>query len=471
MVSLKQIKERVLWAVASSSALFLVFFRARWAMTPGIYDDQCYLEWLHKLLSLPYPRCYSTSHLPGVAIQWIPMAWLAKFVSQFTMIPFQYWLEPLIGLQTFVTWGVSLLIIQKIFFQLNVSFSLSKKIALIFLLNIPALEFLTQFNFTTVGAELLLSSLIVFLILKRKWILALGGAVLLNVTRINDPMVFLLIGGALLDLNLANKLLIPRKYKIALVSLFSILVILVASFSLYIGLVKGYNGVFLTDLFPRIYPYRWWRCFFMGNWGLFWTAPAGILGFLICSIYAKNLSWFARAGLLWVFSEIVLIVVLNELRADYINPPWRYIIGSLIGMIPALVETASFLSNVQKRWAYRLIKALAIWQVYLAFVTHSFTILNYWRVTRWVDNWSLLHYVYLLRDPGDLIKLLYVSPVGFTLFSWFKGWSFFQRYQSYVKYAVQGPALYVLTVSTFLSVIFLTLYLINKITSKQSEML
>lgn len=343
--------------------------------------------------------------------------------------------------------------------------------ALLFLLNLPALEFLTQFNFTTVGAEIALSSLLLYFILSERWLLALVSATLLNLTRINDPMAFLLIGGALLDLIQANKLLLSKKMKVALISSLAVLAIAALAFTLYVGLVTGYNGVFIYHLLPRLHPYRWWRCLFMGGWGLFWTAPGGILAFVISCFYWRKLSWLARAGLLWVFSEIVLIVVLNELRSDYTNPPWRYIIGSLIGMIPALTEITKKLSQTLKKVFYFLSGFLAIWQVYLAFVTHSFTILRYWKIARWVDDWSLMHYVYLLRDPLDLIKMLYAAPLGFTLFSWGKNWPFFQKYHAYSKYAVEGPSLYLLTLSTILALLILIPYLLNKLPRKPTEML
>jgi len=92
-------------------------------------------------------------------------------------------------------------------------------------------------------------------------------------------------------------------------------------------------------------------------------------------------------------------------------------------------------------------------------------------VARWVDDWSLLHYVYLLRDPVDLIKLLYVAPVGFSIFSWGKNLTYFQKYQNYVKYAVEGPSLYLLTLSTICALLALTLYFANKLSRNDAEML
>lgn len=471
MRSLQKFKQNYLWALAAMSALFLVFFRGRWALHPGIHDDQCYLEWLHKFILTPYHACYSSSHLPGVAIQWIPAGWVAKTIAHFTEVPISTWLEPIIGLQTFFTWGLCLIILQKIFFKMGVSLSNSKKVALIFLLNLPALEFLTQFTFTTVAAEMLVSGSLLLSILNQKWLWAFSLALLLNATRINDPAAFLLIGGALIDLQRENPQFLSKKIKLALGVLFFSFVLIALGFTLYVGFVTGYNGVFITDLLPRLSPYRWWRGLFMGSWGLFWTAPAGILGFILCSLYFKKLSWLARAGVVWVFSEIAIIVVLNELRADYTNPPWRYIIGSLIGLIPAVVETVKLLSKSTHRSLLVGAKILAGWQVYLAFVTHSFTILNYWKVARWVDDWSLLHYVYLLRDPVDLIKLLYVAPVGFSVFSWGKNLTYFQKYQNYVKYAVEGPSLYLLTLSTICALLALTLYFANKLSRNDAEML
>lgn len=471
MLSLKKIKETDFWAFAATSTLFLLFFRGRWALRPGIHDDQCYLEWLHKFIFAPYPNCYSTSHLPGVAIQWIPVGWLAKGLAYCTSSAISTWLEPLVGLQTFATWGMCLMVIQRILFKLEVPFSKSKKLALLFLFNLPALEFITQFTFTTVAAEMLLSSFLLYFVLNQKWFLSFVSAVLLNFTRINDPAAFLLIGGALLDLNQSNPHFLSRRTKLMLVSFLSLFILIATCFTLYVGLVTGYNGVFITDLLPRLSPYRWWRGLFMGSWGLFWTAPGGILALCLCSFYWRKLSWLARAGILWALSEVTIIVVLNELRSDYTNPPWRYLIGSLIGLIPALVETSRSFPRKAFQSLGILATLLAGWQIYLAFVTHSFTILNYWKVARWVDDWSLLHYVFLLRDPFDLIKLLYAAPVGFTVFSWAKNFPFFAPYQAYLKYAVQGPSLYLLTLSTISAIVVVVFYLRNKLSRDDAEML
>lgn len=459
------------WALFWTSLLFLIFFRARWALRPGVYDDQCYLEWLHKFVFVPFPVCYSPSHLPGVAIQWIPVGWLSRLLSLLTGLPLLDWLAPLIGLQTFATWGVCLWGIHKIFLELGVPQIKSRTGALVFLLNVPALEFLTQLNFGTVAAELLFSVLLIYQILKKRWFLAVISAFLLNLTRVNDTLAFLLIAGALLDLNQAGTFYISEKNKKIFAVVFLGLLVVAISGVLYIGLVTGYNHVFLWDVLPRLYPYRWWRGFFMGKWGIFWTAPAACFGFVVCCGAFRKLSWFARAGLLWVFSEIALVIALNEIRSDYVNPPWRYLLGSFIGMIPALVEVSRLLSATTKKWVGRLAKVTAVWQMYLAFVTHSFTILQYWKTHEPDEKWSMLEYLYLLHDPGDLIKLLYMAPVGFSVFSWGKHWPFFKSYEQYLQYALQGPELYLLTLTTGVALATIVKFFWDRFFRKTSKVL
>lgn len=472
MISIKKLKEDYLWALACASVLFLVFFRGRWALKAvNQYDDQCYLEWLHKFLFTPYPACYSSSHLPGGAILWIPVGWLSKLLSTLTSIPLAQWLEPLIGLQTFLTWAISLILLQKIILKFKVSSLQSKKIALVFLLNIPVLEFMTQFNFSTVAAELFLCCCLIYWVITKRWILAVLAGVLLNLTRLNDMVAFLVILGALIDSQKAKQLHFSEKTKRLLLLGFTILFGLATAYALFIGIFKGYNGLFLKDILPRLSPYRWWRGLFMGGWGLFWAAPAAILIFIFSLFFIKKLTWFSRAGLVWIFAEITLIIALNECRSDYTNPPWRYIIGSMIGMLPALLEISQFLLPKWRKLSGYAMAFLATWQVYLAFVTHSFTTLNYWKVTQWVDNWSLLHYVYILKNPLDLIKLLYLSPIGFTIFSWGADQPYFQRYAQYSKYALKGPALYLLTIGTIIALALLVLFVIKKIRDAATEVL
>ncbi|MFM8269938.1 MAG: hypothetical protein ACKN9V_07090 [Pseudomonadota bacterium] len=459
------------WVLTCTSVVFLVFFRGRWAFMPGVYDEQCYLEWLHKFIGVPYRACYSSSHLPGVAIQWIPVGWFSRFLSYITGSPLSDWLESLIGLQTFATWGVCLFLFHKIFLALEVPFPKIKSVALLFFLNMPVLEFMTQLNFGTVPAELLLSSMLVFCLIKERWLLAIPTAFLLNLTRVNDIFAFFLIVGALIDSSKAGKLNISRRNQIILGSVFLAFLLAALTGVLYIGLVTGYNHVFLGDILPRLSPYRWWRGLFMGQWGVFWTAPAAIISFIICCYFTRRLSWLSRAGLLWVFSELALVIALNEIRADYINPPWRYLLGSFIGMIPAIVETSRHLSQPLKKGCGTLFNFLAGWQLYLAFVTHSFTILNYWKAKDNLDDWSLLEYLHLLQNPLDLIKLFYVAPVGFTLFSWCKDWRFFKNYEQYTQYALQGPKLYLLTASTLLALAIVVIYIRDTYFRKSGEVL
>jgi hypothetical protein len=94
-------------------AFFLVFFRAKQAFR--IYsegDDLCYVQWLFRFIGHQIDGCHF-SYSPSIAFAWLPSGIGGIILSKMFKVSLNEAIPALIGIQSFIMWSASLVLLFK----------------------------------------------------------------------------------------------------------------------------------------------------------------------------------------------------------------------------------------------------------------------------------------------------------------------------------------------------------------------
>ncbi len=429
---------------------FLLFFRGRWAFVIGNFDQGCYVEWLHKLIGAEYPPCYAKTHLPGVALIWLPAAALAG-LFHLVFGGFEDWLIPFAGLSSFLAWGLSLFLLDKTITLLSANrphWLQNWKWSILFLLNVPLLDYATRHNLMSHAAEFLAATLTLYFLVQDRFVIALLCCTWLTLVRLNDLPMLAMVVGRYLDLHridLKNRE--QRRFLIGLgtVSLF------VCAVGIYIGVMKGHANVSLFDILKHINLENLSIILFRPGESLILFTFVWVFSLIAGTICFRRLSWMSRGGLGWM---VALLVFFVGHRGAYFfdGPHFRFLIASYLAVLTILFElTRSGSARFQKATQWALIVG-ALWfttYIWAGVLPHSFIEIasgagfnqlaaDYTGATR-----PLMWRKFILEPVGT-------SPVGFAVYSWFKDAPSFSSLESFRVYALKGPSLWTLTFLCFL---------------------
>ncbi len=407
------------------SAVFLVFFRARSAFTiSGQFDDVCYVEWLYRLLGLPFgATCYADFYLPGPALFWLPGGWLAVLAAKLSGTSPDAWIPIFIGLTAFACWAASLHFIDRIVQHFRPEASLLE--ALGYLMAIPVLYYCTSRSCMAHAPEIFLASATVLLLLRERVWLALTLAFWLSFVRVNDaPMIFVVLARAW-DLHPDGK------FRKRLATLAAVLALPLAWFAF----VKGYGGAdYLHRILAEITPSEIARTFLERRDGLLWSGPWWIAVWVLGLFQFRKLSWMSRMAIAWMF--LLLLVCIGWTTSGG-NLFYRYLIGTYPLAIVVLLEIWPTLSVC----AQRLFQGLLVYEAFYLTIVTWLNASRFQNLFETLGSASGLGWVKALFSP---VLLVGVSPPGLSLFS-IAGEKLTRVFSiPPPDYTVQGPALWTL---------------------------
>lgn len=434
----------------SSCVVFLLFFRARWAFSINIVDETCYLEWTHKLIGASYPACYLKTHLPGIAILWLPAALLASLLGYLTGTGLEDWLLPLVALTSLLAWVASLFLINAIF-GLLISKEHSPRLRawiwpLIFLFNVPVLTYAARHTLMSHAGECLVALLTLYLLLNRRYTLAFVGAIWLTMIRLNDLPIVLMIVGKLID---------DRKFSLRQTSqrqamiVGAVTVCLLAALAYYIGFVSGHANVRLFDILHSVSPKAILQVLFTPEISPVLFLPFWFFALALATFHIRRLSWMSRAGLVWMY--VLLIFFIGHTTSwNMDGPHFRFFIGSYVAVLVIWLELARRFRPSLAKASLVVLSVAAAW--YTCFEWASCPT-SYWM--KIVTGSAFFeHYAAYngSTTPAFLRKMVLepigLSPLGFTIYSWFSSSTVFSSLSQFKRYALSGPPLWILTATT-----------------------
>lgn len=442
------------YLILSACLVFLLFFRARWAFNISYVDETCYLESLHKLLGMDYPACYLKTHLPGAVLSWVPVAGVAGLLSWLSSYSFEQWLMPLLGLFAFGCWGFTLLQLQSINSKNGIDKLYFTKIpwlfSLVFLLNIPALDFATQLTTMAHATELA----VVFLILKwvhqKKYFLAILFTLWLSLIRLNDIPMLLVVFAAMFE---QKNITFDARQKRYLIISGSVVTLLISAIAIWLGVIHGHANMKIGTLAGSISLRTLNQVLFSPVESIPLYLPLWSATLILGLIFYRKLSWTARAGLLWMIS----VFLFNAGHRGYWKtdgPHFRFFLGSFAAVLQLLHELSPQFSDRTKTAIKAIMVFGAIW--YSLFVWSGADAYNWTGLYLFKGG---LNASYVAYDgsamPAHLRKLLIeplgLSPVVFSLFSGFPNAPIFSKFSNMQKYAIHGCALYLLALSSIVA--------------------
>lgn len=408
------------------SGVFLLFFRARSAFTiSGQYDDVCYVQWLYRLLGVPFSQtCYADFYLPGPALFWFPGAVLALILARLTGTSVDDWIPISIGISAFACWAASLFFIDRILrhFQPKAPAWLS----LVTLGAIPVLYYCTARSCMAHAPEIALATAIVLLLLRNAFWTPLLLALWLTLVRVNDaPMIFVVLARGW-DMHPDGAF---RRRLTWLGAVFALPL-------LWFAFVKGYGGAdYLHRILAEITPAEIARTFLESRDGLLWSAPWWVACLALGVFSLRRLTWMSRTAVAWM--GLLLLVCIGWTTSGG-NLFYRYLIGTYPVALVMLLERWPQLGS-RTRVCFQ---ALLIYEaVYLSVVTwiHASRFQGLFTALAQASGWE---WAKSLVSP---VLLVGVSPAGLSAFSWM-GESL-PRWLSIPPpdYTLQGPALWVLS--------------------------
>lgn len=462
--------------VLLSCVCFFLFFRPRFALFGVGFDESCYLEYLHRLIRMDYPSCYSPSHFPGIALVWFPVAMVAKFFAWLTGWAFKHWLESLVGLSSFLGWMLSFFIFNRILVESERHgysfFKQSWVWIILFFLSIPVLPNVFVTTFLPHSGELIIALLALLFLYRRNYFLSLSFTLWVIAIRPTDvPMLLMFLGKYYDDYMEQNiKLVSSRKKYIICGTLLSALIIWIALYFYRIVFVTGYHGVLISSMFRSTGWKSWYETLVTYEHGLLWYTPFWVFSLLIGTLYARRLSWMARGGIIWMWALFEFVSAHFSYRVyQYPHPvEIRYLVGSIVAVLVIWLEISN---RVSKRFilffkcllVFEGIRTLlAGWTGFRRDILFSLLSLDTWRGRYYSIDGTSMNYP--LRTL--VIEPVVGGPAGFTAFSWFSNTAGLARFKQFSQYALVGPRLWIF--SLFLIVmICLTIFSARKLSRQK----
>lgn len=322
--------------------VFLLFFRARWAVR-GWWegnDDACYRAIALAWTGLTHGGCASDSYFPGIALVWAPAAALTRLTSAHAPeMGMAFW----VGFQSFGLWAASAWLCYRI---IRRRFAIEERWVWVLLLNVPVLYYATARTSLPHAGEWFVALWMLDCLERQRLSFALLLGVLLTSIRFNDAPALLLVLAAALE----NKQWSRRQWGPLTMGL----AFLVGGTLAHL-LFNGYNG---HPLIKQV-----WEVGFANvgtvalgqDWGLVWHTPlwavvavAGVRGW-------QHLSGVGRMGLVWMGTEFLLCATWPTNGSDF---GYRYLIGSYVGALRVGMELWPHLRFVRAARALAITGAL-----------------------------------------------------------------------------------------------------------------
>ncbi|MBM4303025.1 MAG: hypothetical protein FJ112_01720 [Deltaproteobacteria bacterium] len=441
--------------IVCACLVFLLFFRARWAFNISYVDETCYLESLHKLLGLEYPGCYLKTHLPGVVLSWVPVATIAGLLSWLSSYSFDQWLMPLLGLFSFGCWVFTLLQLDTINSNNGIDKLYFTKIpwlfSLVFLLNIPVLDFATQLTTMAHATELAVAFLVLRWTHEKKYFLALLFTLWLSIIRLNDIPILFVVFTAMLE---QKSIAITKRQKSYLNIMGSIVTLLIAIVAIWLGFFRGHANMKIGTIASSISLGSLKQVLISPVESLLLYLPVWSVTLILGLFFFRKLSWTARAGLLWM----ILIFLFNAGHRSYWKtdgPHFRFFIGSFVAVLQILFEFKAFISERTKTAIKWLMVFGAIW--YSLFVWSGANAYIWTSLYLFKGGFTANYMAYDGTSmPAHLRKLILepigLSPIVFSLFSMFPDVPIFSSFSKMQKYTIHGCSLYSLALASLVAV-------------------
>lgn len=444
------------FTIAALCAIFLLFFRARWAFEPSWQsDDGCYLAQAIGMAGMDNSSiCSNLSQnyfAPGAPLLWLPATLLGKWGADFLGGGSRAaWVTTLGSLENFLFWGMSLGLVLGVTSRSS-ALRLDARgekdpsfLSLLFLLNVPVLYYATHRPFMSHAAEWMMASAFLFALSRENLRWATGLAALLTLIRFNDFPAFLLILGKAIDR--APNARLSRTARTLLAALGAVSAYFIFGFK--------YSYYSVSHLI-RDFSWSYIPTFLFGlDFGVVWTAPFWLSALLLGTWFLPRLSWCARGAWAWMFLEALLCVGWGGNGSDF---AYRYLIGSYAA---ALVVWFKILERKREQFL----------RPFLAIVGLGAFTLTYFLVTyKTISGMGPHSPSHGLHNPDFLWKSvtsLFTQPEVFSVaalqqlplvtvyLSWFHASDpAFQRYL-----VSPGVSLITLTLATVLSLLYLLAY-------------
>ncbi len=394
--------------------VFFFFFRAQNAFNiPASPDASCYLSWLYKFLGRNYSGICYGDFFPGIALLWLPLTIIFSALSFFTPLSHYTMVSLSISVSALLFWGFTLLLASKICQEMEISFFE----VILWLFSVPILYYSTSRVDMAHSGELLLSTLMLFFILKNQTVKAFIAFFLLFLTRLNDFTAILLP----LTLIIATRKKILTIKSISFYIFFLVVIISIIIFS-YFAFLTDYNRVNFYTIFSRISFDRLLIVLFGTDWGLIWTAPWWLFVLIIGLLNFLKISNLSRCSLLWMLTELFCCIGWNSNGGDF---AYRYLIGTYAGTL-LIWRDIRKLYVTQVRIGKFLLLINALWITFLTWIYRTYPLFSPdWisvRNPHYLPHFQLKALSWFL-EPTRLIEPIRLSPIPVTICSWFqKNW-------------------------------------------------
>jgi hypothetical protein len=317
--------------------IFLFFFHSARAFEFGFMnwqtDQGCYLQHLgdyigiegeHLCKAFAYGK---NDHANGVALIWILPGLIGKLIAHLRHEDVTFWVLPFAGLSSYACWVTAIFAVLKILRLRAETLGLKWKwlplFALFVIFNTYTLHYGTADVFLAHSAEIMLSFACAYFLLKDELLIALFFAVFLTVTRYNDAPVVLLLIGRWLDRATVNQSIRDMKLRSKVFLGTGSAALL--GIGIWISCFRGYYGATLPSMLMDLQWANFREFLYSTHWGIIWSGSWWLAALLLGACYFMRLSYLARASVVWLALEALLVIVWGGNGTDFGN---RYLSGS-----------------------------------------------------------------------------------------------------------------------------------------------
>lgn len=436
------------------SLVFLLSYRAPWALQPGWQsDDGCYISRLMWFFGVTLPNACSPEFYPsnyfapGAPITWIPAGALSLLTSWVFGIELTRILPPFLSIYSFLLWGVSLWILRRIL----ETYKRPGSLGLAVLLNLPLLYYATSRATMAHTAEAVWAFAMIWGIRAKHLKVASLSALMLGLTRFHDiPAWGMVLTAAAPGLRLFLGKTKKDRWALPMTIAASLIAVATLVWVGWVGMERGYGLVTFESMWNDLSWDGAAKFFIRLNWGVLWTAPWWLAAWIFGFLRWKTLSPSAQAGWLWMAVTVLACISWQGNGGDF---GYRYLIGSygaalLIWMELLETGTPRMKRFVALTWAgaawqtlltvmYKTTSNMAVFaradfghigtmNYVLELLQNLFNPLVYWRILiqqfpivslliSWTKPDAQEYQNYIIRDPAHVTILCIATVIAITM--------------------------------------------------------
>ena len=408
------------------SLLFLLFFRTGIALRlSGPFDEACYLSRAEQWVGLASQGCEGKSHFPGIAILWIPAAFVGRVVAFFLGANPSDWIAAFCGLSSFLFWIGTWKIIKALFKHFKIS--VPSWVPFGVLLNIPVLYYAFARALLAHSGEVFIAFLYVLMVIRKRLWSSLFLLLLLFLIRPNNWGAFLFLVPQLVSGFHSTHLKERQNSWILGVGLVLWVFLFLAVFIRF-GLFTGYHGTFLIPVLMDWQPRSLLEFFFRTDHGVFWNQFLWVGVFVFSIIRFNVLNDLEVAALFWMMSSALSAIFWPTYGSSF---GYRYILGAYA---PALFICLNFWSSkktfgppLKKLMSFVLLLG-AFWSLNLYWISTAPPPLWPWTdpfLTQLSPPYSVL--THWFTHTQSLVKMISFSSI-WQMVQWFSGKEIFLNF-------------------------------------------